>query len=185
MDKISSSAEQTADVITQTKVQTIYNTVLSMSPPTDSTSLEDNEILHPPDNADATMIPNENKASLLPAFGRKLWQAGGYKTLETTGNMSTARSWRTDTSEKSYWPMLQGPVFMHRLPDHFSIDDVTMLDMPFDIPQNVPGVTLNFWFQPLRVNQSDSFTLMLYRYSFWNVSPVPQTVDVCILETDF
>jgi len=161
MDKISSSADQTTDVMTQVQDQTIYNTVLSMSPATDSTSLKDNEILHPPDNADATLIPDEKKQLLLPAFGLKLWQAGGKKTLEARGNIRAARLWHNDTSQKSYWPMLQGPVFMHRLPtDHLAID------LPFDIHQNAPGLTLNFWCQPLRVSQSDTGSVWLYRYYF-------------------
>jgi hypothetical protein len=120
IDHISSSKDQTADVITQLKDQTIYSTVLSMSQSKVDTNLHDNGNLHPPDNADATIIPHVNLASLLPSCGMRLWQAGGYKTIETMKNVSTARWWRTDTSKKSYWPMLQGPIFMHRLPtDHF------------------------------------------------------------------
>jgi len=100
IDKITSSADQTADVITQVQDQTSSNTVLSISPATDSISLKDNEILHPPDNAGATMIPDEKKQLLLPAFGMKLWQTGGKKTHEAKANISAARSWRSDTSQK-------------------------------------------------------------------------------------
>ena len=157
-DKIRSSTDQTADVIGEVKNQTIYNTVLFMSQSTEGVILEDNEILHPPNNAGATVLPDISVSSLLPPFGMMLWQTGGYQTVEMERNKSSTRSWRTGTLPKSYWPMVQGPIFVHRLPR-----DQLSTDMPFDILQDAPGVTLNFWMQPLRVNQSDEGTLFLYR----------------------
>lgn len=150
--QIVSSADQNGDVIGKVKDQTVFNTVLSMASSEESTlSLEENIIFHPPDNADATVLPSSLRGSLLPKYGQLLWGKGGEQNATTENMRKSSRAWRNDTSQKSYYPIVQGPVFTDS-----SIPDLVH-DFPFEIPDNAPGLTISGWFQPLRVDRSDSF----------------------------
>ena len=162
MDKISSSAGQTGDVMGGVKDQTLYNTVVSMTTTKESSApMVDNDILHPPDTADSTVFPGPPAiAQLLPEFGKKVWLAGGSQTTAKEETRRAARSWRNDSTH-DFWPVVQGPIFTYTDAD---VD----FDFPDDMPANTQGLTLNFWFQQLEVNRSECLEVALYSFSCKN-----------------
>ena len=141
--------------------QTVFNTIVSMASDQEKTvSMSDNEILHPPDGAGPTVLSSAARGSQLPPFGERVWKEGGSKTVETEIARRNSRSWRNDTAQKSYWPVVIGPIFA----ENPTTGDL-LHDLPFQIPNTAPGFTINYWYQSLMENRSDGMCLTLYTKS--------------------
>jgi len=157
MAKVDSSADSIDQSLDKAQDQTIYNTVLSMS--SSSLPIEEDEMLHPIDEAGATVLPNARMGIDLPKWGQLLWQKGGSKTAADEEIRKKHRTWKNDSkvSSKAFYTIVQGPIFNEN-PSPMNL----IHDFPFDVPNNSPGVTFNFWFQPLMIDQADCVNFMFY-----------------------
>jgi len=86
-----------------------------------------------------------------------LWEGADFKTAEYEGSRKKQRTWKNDTkvSSKPYFTIVEGPIFNENLSPMNLVHDFL-----YDVPNNAPGVTFNFWFQSLMINQSDCMNFM-------------------------
>ena len=150
------SAKSTEASLGDAKDQTLYNTVVSLSTVKEHQfQVSEDDILHPPDTADATAFPGPlEQAELMSGFGVKVWTAGG----KQNASYELTRNAIMQVRNGDYFPVVTGPVFATGNAHKY---------IPMDIPNNfidadATGLTLNFWFQQLEVNRSDSFFFYLY-----------------------
>ena len=154
---VEASKTSTGESLTEVQGQTVHNTVLSMS--ASALPLAENTVLHPPDNGGGTVLPTAALGDTLPPWGKLLWEQGGRLTATDEETRKANRMWKNDSAvtDKPYYTVMQGPIFNENpSPMHL------VHDFPGDIPSEARGVTFNMWFQPLMINQTDSFFFAYY-----------------------
>ena len=134
MATVDASKASTGESLSEVQGQTLHNTVLAMA--ASALPLEQNTVLHPPDNGGGTVLPTAAMSDTLPPWGKILWEQGGRLTAADEENRKANRRWKNDSAvtDKQYYTIMQGPIFNENpSPMHL------VHDFPHDIPSGVRG----------------------------------------------
>lgn len=169
------------DSIHQTNSRTLYNTVLAISQSKEAkVTAAENDILFPADGAGVTVLGNPANEAGLPDRAKLLKNQGllAPKSVEEA-RQGASRSLRSDSSGKTYFPAIVGPILNDA--------HTTLLSHGFNltIPQSSAGLTMNFWVQWLRPDWSDGARLTLYGGGCGNCVRFSNCTDQCLSLENF
>lgn len=175
-----SSSEVTGGSLRQTNSRTLYNTVLSISQFKEAKlTAAENEILFPADGAGVTVLGNPANEAGLPDRAKLLKIQGLLAPKSYEEARQASRSLRSDSSGKTYFPAIVGPILNDA--------HTTLLSHHFylTIPQSSAGLTINFWVQWLRPDWSDGSILTLYGGGCGNCVRFSNCTDQCLSILNF